>query len=416
MEPVADILGSMVASNESFMKDVKWINFLKLRASYGIINADYLPGDNVWNYYAMSYAQGSSNTGSYPFGAGYDPVYANSTLGLLPTANPKHEKAQKFNIGIDATLFGGLNVEIDYYSQVRKDIWVDGSGAYSDVIGFDAPYINAGKVNSHGFEVQLDYTKTLGEVTFNIGGMLNLNKNEIKDMAEEPKAYPNLVETGNPLNSTYGLVAIGLFKDQADIDNSPAQNFSTVRPGDIKYKDINGDGVIDANDKTKIGYSGYAPELYYNFHAGVEYKGVGLDFLFQGVGRYTANLNAKAMYWPLLNSTSLSQQYYDGRWTASNPDVNAKFPRLSTESNANNYQPSTYWQRDRSFLKLRNVELYYNFPSSLLEKTKYIQTAKLYVRGVDLLCFDHLDEADPECYGVNAPVNKSVVVGVALSF
>ena len=103
-----------VASNESFMKDIKWINFLKLRASFGIINADYLPGDNVWNYYALSYSQGSSNTGSYPFGAGYDPVYANSTLGLLPTANPTHEKAYKFNIGIDATLFNGLNVELDY--------------------------------------------------------------------------------------------------------------------------------------------------------------------------------------------------------------------------------------------------------------------------------------------------------------
>jgi len=405
-----------VASNESFMKDIKWINFLKLRASFGIINADYLPGDNVWNYYELSYAQASSNTGSYPFGSGYDPVYANSTLGLLPTANPKHEKANKFNIGIDATLFGGLNVEIDYYSQVRKDIWVAGTGAYTALIGFDAPYINAGKVNSHGFEASLDYTKTLGDLTFNVGGMLNLNKNEIKDMAEEPKAYPNLVETGNPLNSTYGLVAIGLFKDQADIDNSPKQNFSTVYPGDIKYKDINEDGVIDANDKTKIGYSAYAPELYYNFHAGVEYKGAGIDFLFQGVGRYTANLSAKGMYWPLLNSTSLSQEYYDGRWTAANPDVNAKYPRLSTESNANNYQTSTFWQRDRSFLKLRNVELYYKFPSSLLEKTKYIQTAKLYVRGVDLLCFDHLDDTDPECYGVTAPLNKSVVLGVQLSF
>ena len=405
-----------VASNESFLKDVKWINFLKLRASFGIINADYLPGDNVWNYYAKSYAQGSSNTGSYPFGAGYDYVYANTTLGLLPTANPSHEKAQKFNIGIDATLFGGLNVELDYYMQQRKDIWVEGTGAYTALIGFDAPYINAGRVNSSGFELSLDYTKTLGDLTFNLGGMLNLNKNEIKDMAEEPKAYPNLVETGNPLNSTYGLVAIGLFKDQADIDNSPAQNFSTVRPGDIKYQDINGDGVIDANDKTKIGYSAYAPELYYNFHAGAEYKGVGFDLLFQGVGRYTANLSAKGMYWPLLNSTSLSQQYYDGRWTTSNPDPGAKFPRLSSTSNANNYQTSTYWQRDRSFLKLRNVEVYYKFPSSLLEKTKYIQTAKLYVRGVDLLCFDHIDDADPECYGVTNPLNKSVVLGVQLSF
>ena len=405
-----------VASNESFLKNVKGIDFLKFRASFGIINADYLPGDNVWNYYAKSYAQGSSNTGSYPFGSGYDYVYANTTLGLLPTANPSHEKAQKFNIGIDATLFGGLNVELDYYMQQRKDIWVEGTGAYTALIGFDAPYINAGKVNSSGFEISLDYTKTLGDVTFNLGGMLNFNQNEIKDMAEEPKAYANLVETGNPLNSTYGLVAIGLFKDQADIDNSPAQNFSTVRPGDIKYQDINGDGVIDANDKTKIGYSAYAPELYYNFHAGAEYKGVGFDLLFQGVGRYTANLSAKGMYWPLLNSTSLSQQYYDGRWSPSNPDVNAAFPRLSTTSNANNYQTSTYWQRNRSFLKLRNVEVYYTLPSCLVQKTGFMKTAKLYLRGIDLLCLGHIDDADPECYGVSAPLNKSVVAGVQLSF
>ncbi len=405
-----------VASNESFMKDVSWINFLKLRASFGIINTDYLPGDNVWNYYALSYAQGSSNTGSYPFGSGFEPVYANSTLGLLPTPDPSHEKAQKFNIGIDATLFGGLNAEIDFYAQQRKNIWVAGTGAFTDLIGFEAPYINGGKVNSSGFELSLDYTKTLGELTFNLGGMLNINKNTIKEMAEEPKAYPNLVETGNPLNSTYGLVAIGLFKDQADIDNSPTQNFSVTRPGDIKYQDINGDGVIDDNDRTKIGYSGYAPELYYNFRAGAEYKGIGIDFLFQGVGNYTANLNAKGMYWPLLNSTSLSEQYYNGRWTASNPDVNAQFPRLSSTSNANNYQNSTFWQRNRSFLKLRNVELYYKFASTLLEKTKYIKTAKIYVRGVDLLCFDHIDDADPESYGVTNPLTKSVVLGVQLSF
>ena len=410
------VSAAWVLSNENFLKESSVVNFLKLRASFGIINADYLPGDNVWNYYAKSYSQGSSNTGSYPFGAGYDPVYANTTLGLLPTANPKHEKAQKFNIGIDATLFKGLNAQIDFYVQNRKDIWVEGTGAYTKLIGFDAPYINAGKVNSKGFEISLDYTKNFGQVTLNVGGMLNYNKNKINEQAEEPKAYENLVETGNPLQSTYGLIALGLFKDQADINASPVQNFSTVRPGDIKYKDVNGDGVIDANDKTKIGYSAYAPELFYNFHAGVEFKGIGIDFMFQGVGRYTANLSAKGMYWPLLNSTSLSQQYYDGRWTASNPDPNAAFPRLSSTSNANNYQTSTFWQRDRSFLKLRNVEVYYNFPKLLMEKTGFIKAAKLYVRGIDLLCFDHIDEADPECYGVSAPLNKSIVVGAQLSF
>ena len=410
------VSAAWVISNENFLKDNPVVNFLKLRASFGIINADYLPGDNVWNYYAKSYSQGSSNTGSYPFGAGYDPVYANTTLGLLPTASPSHEKAYKYNIGVDATLFGGLNVELDFYMQQRKDIWVSGAGAYTALIGFDAPYINDGKVDSKGFELSLDYTKTIGDLTFNLGGAFNYNKNEIKEMAEEPKAYDNLVETGNPLQSTYGLVAIGLFKDEADIASSPAQNFSTVRPGDIKYQDINNDGVIDANDKTKIGYSAYAPELFYNFHAGAEYKGIGINLMFQGVGRYTANLSAKGMYWPLLNTTSLSQQYYDGRWSPSNPDVNADFPRLSTSSNANNYQTSTYWQRNRSFLKLRNVEVYYNLPASLMQKTGFMKTAKVYVRGIDLLCFNHLDEADPECYGVSAPLNKSVVAGVQLSF
>ena len=410
------VAAAWVLSNENFLKDNPVVNFLKLRASFGIINADYLPGDNVWNYYALSYSQASSATGSYPFGAGYDVVYANTVLDLLPTANPSHEKAYKYNIGVDATLFGGLNVELDFYMQQRKDIWVSGEGAYTELIGFDAPYINAGKVDSKGLELSLDYTKTIGALTFNIGGAFNYNKNEIKEMAEEPKAYDNLVETGNPLQSTYGLVAIGLFKDEADIANSPTQNFSTVRPGDIKYQDVNGDGVIDANDKTKIGYSAYAPEIYYNFHAGAEYKGIGINLMFQGVGNYTANLSAKGMYWPLLNSTSLSQQYYDGRWSPSNPDVNAAFPRLSTTSNANNYQTSTFWQRNRSFLKLRNLEVYYNLPASLMQKTGFMKTAKVYVRGIDLLCFDHIDEADPECYGVSSPLNKSIVAGVQMSF
>jgi TonB-linked SusC/RagA family outer membrane protein len=412
------VSAAWVLSNEAFLKDNPVVNFMKLRASFGIINTDNLPGDNVWDYYVQSY--GASSGLNYPFGSGYEAntgnVFAAMIRGRMAAVNPSNEKAQKFNIGIDATLFSGLNAEVDFYMQKRKDIWVSGAGAYSALIGFEAPYTNEGVVDSKGFEISLDYTKTLGDVTFNLGGSFNFNKNEIKEQAEEPKAYANLVETGNPLQSTYGLVALGLFRDQADIDASPKQNFSTVRPGDIKYKDINGDGIIDANDKTKIGYSAYAPEIFYNFHAGAEYKGAGFDLMFQGVGRYTANLSAKGMYWPLLNSTSLSQQYYDGRWTASNPDPNAEFPRLSSTSNANNYQTSTFWQRDRSFLKLRNVEVYYNLPKSLMAKTGFVNTAKVYVRGVDLLCFDHIDEADPEAYGVTNPLNKSIVVGVQMSF
>ena len=216
------------------------------------------------------------------------------------------------------------------------------------------------------------------------------------------------------MSQIYGLKAIGFFKDQADIDNSPVQTFSTVKPGDIKYEDVNGDNKIDANDKCAIGYSTAAPQLYYSIHLGAEYKGFGVDMMFQGTGRYSAVLNTKSMYWPLINNTTISQYYYDNRWTVDNQ--NAKFPRLSPVSNANNYQTNTVWLADRSFMKLRNVEIYYNFAKSLLQKTKVINAAKLYVRGTDLFCIDHLSVSDPESYGVTNPLTKSVIVGLSVTF
>ena len=399
-----------VMSNESWMKNVKWVDFLKFRASYGQIDADYLPS-NTWTYYTQSY---STDGVTYPFNSGYDSTFGRTTLGQMATDNPTHEKAYKYNFGLDATLFGGLNLEADAYYQRRSDIWVSGAGAYSALIGFDAPYTNAGIVNNYGFETSADYTHKFGQIQFNIGASFSLNKNKIVEQAEEPRAYSNLEQTGNPLSSTYGLIAIGLFQSEEDIANSPTQKFSTVRPGDIKYEDVNKDGVIDANDVCKIGYSTIAPEIYYTFHLGAEWKGIGIDAMFQGTGRYSAILNTKSMYWGLVGNTTISQYAYDNRWTAENP--NAIFPRLSSSSNANNYQTSTFWLRDRSFLKLRNVEVYYNLPKSLLQNTKIVNAAKVYLRGVDLFCFDHLDEVDAESYGATNPRSRSIVAGVSVTF
>ena len=354
-----------VISNEDFMKQVSWVNFLKLRASAGIINADYLPGDDVWTYYAQQYA---TSGGVYPFDSGWNSEFGRTYLGQMATTNPGHEKAYKYNVGIDAKLFGALDVTFDYWMQQRKDIWVSSAGKYSAVLGMDAPYENAGRVDSHGFELGLDYTKNFGAVSFNLGGNLMYTKNKIKEMLEEPRLYDNLIQTGNPYGQIYGLEAIGFFKDEADIAASPAQNFSTVKPGDIKYRDVNDDNIIDANDKVAIGHSTTCPEIYYNFHIGAEWKGLGFYAMFQGTGNYSAILNTKSMYWPLVGNTNISQYAYDNRWTPENQ--NAKLPRLSSESNANNYQTSTLWLADRSFLKLRNVEVYYNLPKSLLEKTK----------------------------------------------
>ena len=405
------VSAAWVISKEDFMKDISWINFLKLRASYGRINADYLPGDNVWTYYTQSY---STDGVTYKFNSGYDSDFGRTTLGQMATPNPSHEKADKFNIGIDATLFGGLNLQIDGYRQRRSDIWVSGAGAFGSIIGFDAPYINAGIVDSWGFEAAADYTKSIGELKINVGATFALNKNKIKEQAEEPRAYENLVQTGNPLSSIYGLKAIGLFQNQAEIDASPVQTFSTVRPGDIKYEDVNGDNKIDANDQVKIGYSTACPEIYYTFHLGAEYKGFGIDAMFQGTGRYSAMLNTTGYYWGLISNRTLSQYVYDNSWRADNP--NAEFPRLSSSSNANNYQTSSFWLRDRSYLKLRNVEVYYNLPKSLMAKTGFINAAKIYVRGNDLFTCDNLESVDAASYGAVAPLNRSVIIGAAVTF
>lgn len=405
------IAAAWIVSKEKFMKRATWIDFLKLRASAGIINSDFLPGDDVWTYYAHQY---SISGGVYPFDSGWNSEFGRTYLGQLATDNPTHEKAYKYNVGIDAKLFGSLDMTLDVYKQRRSDIWVESSGKYSVVLGQTAPFENDGKVDSHGVEVGLDYNKTFGQVAFTVGGNFNYNTSEIKEQDEEPRAYANLVQTGNAVGQIYGLEAIGFFRDQADIDASPVQTFTTVRSGDVKYRDVNGDNVIDANDVKAIGYSNICPEIYYNFHIGAEWRGLGFYAMFQGTGRYSAVLNTKGMYWPLVDNTNISQYAYDNRWTPETAST-ATMPRLSSQANVNNYRTSTLWLADRSYLKLRDLEVYYNLPKSLLAKTGFVNGAKVYFRGVDLFSFDHIDNGDPEAIGVY-PLTKSIVLGLSVTF
>lgn len=402
-----------VISNEDFWSDSN--RYLKLRASAGLINSDFLPkdsnGDWVWTYFAQQYVL-TGNT--YPFNSAWQSDFGMTVLGQMATPNPSREKAYKYNVGIDASPIDGLNVTLDLFKERRNGIWVSSAGKYTALLGMEAPYENGGVVDSKGIEIGADYTRTFGDWTVSVAGNFSYNKNKILDMLEEPRLYPNLVETGHRVDQLYGLEAIGFFKDEADIANSPVQSFSTVRPGDIKYRDINNDGVIDSNDKTAIGYTTTCPEIYYNFRLGAEWKGLGVYAFFQGTGNYTAVLNTKGMYWPLINNTNISQYAYDNRWTPEHQD--ALFPALSSSSNANNYQTSTLWMRDRSFLKLRNLEVYYNLPKAFLNNNlKVVNGAKLYVRAIDLFTTSNVPENDPECYGVN-PVNKSVAFGLSVTF
>ena len=406
------VSAAWVLSKENFMKNLNWVDFLKLRASYGIIQTDILP-ESGWMYYMQQY---QTTGGSYPFNSGFQSDFGRTYLDAIATSSLTRVKAAKFNAGVDATLFGGLDFSFDGFYQRRSNIWVSTAGKYSSELGVDAPYEGDGIVDSWGWEASLDYNKQIGDVKFNIGANIDYYRSQIKEQDEAPKLYPNLVSTGHRVSQLFGYKAIGFFKDQADIDASKPQLLgSTPRPGDIKYEDVNGDGQIDTNDKTAIGYSTVAPEIYYNIHLGVEWKGLGIDAMFQGTGRYTGVLSTKSMYKPLVGNTTISQYYYDNRWTPETAST-AKFPALSSTSNANNYNTNTLWMFDRSFFKLRNIEVYYNFPKAMLAKTKLLNAAKLYVRGVDLFSFDHLDESDPEVFGATNPLNRSIVAGLSVTF
>lgn len=406
------VSAAWVLSKENFMKNLNWVDFLKLRASYGIIQTDILP-ESGWMYYVQQY---QTTGGTYPFNSGFQSDFGRTYLDAIATSGLTREKAAKFNAGVDATLFGGLDFSFDGFYQRRSNIWVSTAGKYSSELGVDAPYEGDGIVDSWGWEASLDYNKQIGKVKFNIGANIDYYRSQIKEQDEAPKLYPNLVSTGHRVSQLFGYKAIGFFKDQADIDASKPQLLgSTPRPGDIKYEDVNGDGQIDTNDKTAIGYSTVAPEIYYNIHLGVEWKGLGIDAMFQGTGRYTGVLSTKSMYKPLVGNTTISQYYYDNRWTPETAST-AKFPALSSTSNANNYNTNTLWMFDRSFFKLRNIEVYYNFPKAMLAKTKLLNAAKLYVRGVDLFSFDQLDESDPEVFGATNPLNRSIVAGLSVTF
>ena len=396
---------SWVISNEGFMKNQGVIDFLKLRASAGVLNTANIPYNGYWN---ETVAGGNG----YPIQDNFNNG-GSWAEGRLPSLNGTTEKAYKYNGGLDAVLWKGLTLTLDGYYERRSDIWVNTGGQNSAILGASSPYANAGIVDSWGTEIGLDYTRSINNIRINLGGKFTFTRSKVIEMLEEPKAYDYLYGTGQSLNQIFGLQAEGFFIDQADINNSPAQQFGPVKPGDIKYKDINNDGVINDNDFVAMGYNSVCPEIYYSFNLGFEWKGLGFNALLQGVGNYTAYLNTPSLYRPLVGDVTISDYYYANRWTPETP--NARFPRLTTESMDNNLRNSSVWLTDRSFLKMRNCEVYYKLPSSFLQKIR-MGNAKFYVRGVELLCFDGINLTDPEAMGIAYPATRSVHVGLAVGF
>ena len=296
----------------------------------------------------------------------------------------------------------------------------------SDVVGIQSSYDDKGRVASYGVEAGLRYAKTFaGGFSLFGGANASFVKSQVLEWIETP-AYPNLSVIGTPADAARGLVSLGFFQNQAEIESlgffqnqaeiesSPLQEFGQVKVGDIKYQDVNNDGVINENDVVAMDWGQSFPALNFGFNLGFEFKGFGMNAYFQGAALQTKNLMYVDGVWGALSDNrNLSREYYANCFDIAG--TAARYPRLSTTNVANNAQASTTWFRTVQWLKLRDCEVYYRLPASLLSRVK-ISDAKLFVQGQNLLSFDNVPAMDAENLNTGYPVMKAVTMGLSVIF
>ena len=392
-----------VPTQYEFMKRIKWIEFMKIRASYGLVGNDRI--SNLRFPYLTIIKETTDTT---PWGG--SGVLTEERVGA---DNLMWEKAKKLDIGLDLHLFGGqFTMTVDYFRDRREGIFQQ-RAQIPDYVGvITMPYGNVGGMTSWGGDGNFEYFQPIGKnAHFTLRGNFTLSKNKIDNWEEATQPYPYLSKTGFSNDVQRGFVALGLFKDQQDVDMSPEQ-FGTVRPGDIKYKDVNGDGVITDDDQVPLfAYSG-VPQFMYGFGAEVRYKNWTLNVLFKGTGNnyflyggkdgskfdgyipfnqgYKGNVLTLA-YDPANRWTSAE---YSGNKATENP--HARFPRLSYGNNANNTKPSTVWKGNARYLRLQELSLNYNLRTPGLRKALGLQSIDFQVMCENLAVWDGVDIFDPE--------------------
>jgi len=410
-------LGYMI-SNEEFWSPIKnVINNLKFKGSYGKIGNDQIGGGRRYAYNSTM----NTSAGGFIFGTNGGYYNTGIAIGDLGNPNVEWEEATKFNLGVEMTAFKDIKFQLDYFYDKRSGIFIQRQSTPS-VVGINTDqYVNLGKMRNRGVDLSLQYDHTFASGLYlSARGNYTFNRNKIlyNDQPNQIWKYQNTA--GFAYGQQFGLVDEGLFKDQADIDSWPTQEFGNVKPGDIKYRDINGDGVVNTYDKVAIGYT-TIPEINYGFGISASYKGFDASIFFTGVSHVTRIISGQNLFGASSYVSKLGQVFEDvalNHWTLQNQDVNAEYPRISLNKIENNQQYSTYWQKDMSFLRLKNAEIGYTIPKRITKKIGMSST-RIYVQGVNLLTFSKFKLWDPELsanYGNVYPTTRTVTLGINLNF
>lgn len=395
-------VGYMI-SNEDFWSPLKnTVNSFKIRASWGKVGNDQIQGSRFPYLDKVT-----PNALGYTFGDTWQTSASGSQVATLGAMGAIWEVGTKYNLGIDLGIKNALTVTADYFTETRSDIFMQRRviAAETGIVGSN-PYANIGKVKSSGFDASLSYNKQLSpDFYMNVRGTFTYSANKLLDRDEPKLAFPYLSEIGKPLNRQMGYISDGYYKDEFDIENSPKSEIGqNLMPGDIKYKDLNGDGVINTNDRMQFG-NPTVPQIVYGFGVSSKYKKMDFSFFFQGVAK--TSLLMSGIHPFNGNATNLMQFIADDYWTPQTP--NAAYPRLvSGVSDHNNFYTSDFWLRDGSFIRLKNAELGYTH-----------KFARFYLSGQNLLTFSKFKHWDPELGGGNGlryPNLRVFAIGAQLQF
>ncbi|RDC57867.1 TonB-dependent receptor [Pedobacter chinensis] len=416
-----------IISDENFMKgSTGFLDFLKIRGSYGLVGNDAIGSARRFAYNDFF----SRSTTGYNFGTSYTGV---SGTGQLALANPylTWEKAYKTSVGFDAKMFKqSLSISADYFHEYRKDLTT--GSLLPSLLGQSLIYVNEGAAKYEGFEAGINYSKKIGQVSLNVFGNFTYNISEILAINEAANLPAYQKSIGHPISSVISpaatantaagyissmLISDGIFQSQAQIDASPKQIFSRdVKPGDIKYVDQNGDGIINDLDRVRTDFN-FVPKAYFGFGSSVGFKNFDINFLFQGTSGRSITIQQ------LVNAGNANNGYLNqfsvDRWTPSNPG--APYPRLLLSDRGNNTVNSDFWIRSGDYIRLKNVELGYSLPSSFTKKLK-IGQLRFYAGGLNLLTFDKLGDLniDPELpesgFNSSYPYMKIYSFGMNLKF
>ena len=404
-------------SKENFMENVDWLNKLKIRGVFG------KTGNGIDNsgYYMYQQTFSHIGTAGYPLGTEMSAM-GNVTMENTPLANPflTWEKAYKVNVGVDLAMFNNrLKFTADYYNDKYFDL-LQNRGKSIELIGQSYPMENIGKVRRFGGDLSITYQDRVNDFNYYVSANWSCEQSKLLYMDEQEVPEEYLRQTGRPAGAIYGLVADGFFTTREEINTSPViEGFENIQPGDIKYKDLNGDKVINEFDRTVIG--GDKPYSYFGIDLGFEWRGLEFSMFWQGA--YNRDLYLQD--WTLLEGFQTNGRYYGqayenmlGRWTPESAET-ATFPRLTAggnEYNRGNGWNSSFWLRSGNFIRLKNISLGYSLPDSFCNNYLGGLRLKIFVNGQNLFTKSACDLVDPEVGFTSYPLQRCISTGINIRF